>query len=85
MTLIQLHSRHSHGLRRGSGWLAVGDHLLAMPSASPPLPHHLPTHVQADLADAPVRAQGDRYEVVGQNFLDFNPVLETHWAAFDLL
>jgi hypothetical protein len=34
---------------------------------------------------ATVRAvQGDRYEVVEQNFLAFNPVLETHWATFDL-
>jgi CHAP domain/Transglycosylase SLT domain len=34
---------------------------------------------------ATVRAvQGDRYEVVEQNFLDFNPQLETHWATFDL-
>jgi surface antigen len=34
---------------------------------------------------ATVRAvQGDRYEVVEQNFLDFNPQLEPHWATFDL-
>src|SRR5437660_7434766 len=34
---------------------------------------------------ATVRAvQGDRYEVVEQNFLDFNPNLEPHWATFDL-
>jgi hypothetical protein len=32
-----------------------------------------------------VRAvQGYRYEVVEQNFLDFNPNLEPHWATFDL-
>jgi hypothetical protein len=32
-----------------------------------------------------VRAiQGDRYEVVEQNFLDFNPNLEPHWQTFDL-
>jgi hypothetical protein len=32
-----------------------------------------------------VRAvQGDRYEVVEQNFLDFNPNLESHWQTFDL-
>jgi surface antigen len=28
--------------------------------------------------------QGDRYEVVEQNFLDFNPNLESHWQTFDL-
>jgi surface antigen len=34
---------------------------------------------------ATVRAvQGDRYEVVDQNFLDFNPNLEPHWQTFDL-
>jgi surface antigen len=34
---------------------------------------------------ATVRAvQGDRYEVVEQNFLDFSPVIEPHWATFDL-
>jgi len=34
---------------------------------------------------ATVRAvQGDRYEVVEQNFLDFDPNLEPHWATFDL-
>jgi len=34
---------------------------------------------------ATVRAvQGDRYEVVEQNFLGFNPQLEPHWATFDL-
>jgi hypothetical protein len=34
---------------------------------------------------ATVRAvQGDRYEVVEQNFLDFDPALEPHWASFDL-
>jgi hypothetical protein len=34
---------------------------------------------------ATVRAvQGDRYEVVEQNFLDFNPNLEPHWQTFDL-
>ena len=27
--------------------------------------------------------QGDRYEVVEQNFLDFNPQLEPPWATFD--
>jgi hypothetical protein len=32
-----------------------------------------------------VRAvQADRYEVVEQNFLDFNPALEPHWQTFDL-
>jgi hypothetical protein len=32
-----------------------------------------------------VRAvQGDRYEVIEQNFLDFNPALEGHWQTFDL-
>jgi hypothetical protein len=32
-----------------------------------------------------VRAvQGDRYEVIEQNFLDFNPNLEGHWQTFDL-
>jgi len=32
-----------------------------------------------------VRAvQGDRYEVIEQNFLDFNPALEPHWQTFDL-
>jgi surface antigen len=32
-----------------------------------------------------VRAvQGDRYEVAEQNFLDFNPNLESHWRTFDL-
>jgi surface antigen len=29
-------------------------------------------------------AQGDRYEVVEQNFLDFDPNLEPRWATFDL-
>ena len=34
---------------------------------------------------ATVRAvQGDRYEVVEQNFLDFDPALEPHWQTFDL-
>jgi surface antigen len=34
---------------------------------------------------ATVRAvQGDRSEVVEQNFLDFDPNLEPHWAIFDL-
>jgi hypothetical protein len=34
---------------------------------------------------ATVRAvQGDRYEVIEQNFLDFNPNLEPHWQTFDL-
>jgi hypothetical protein len=34
---------------------------------------------------ATVRAvQGDRYEVVEQNFLGFNSQLEPHWATFDL-
>jgi hypothetical protein len=34
---------------------------------------------------ATVRAvQGDRYEVVEQNFLDFSPTIKPHWAAFDL-
>jgi hypothetical protein len=34
---------------------------------------------------ATVRAvQGDRCEVVEQNFLDFDPALESHWATFDL-
>jgi surface antigen len=34
---------------------------------------------------ATVRAvQGDRYEVVEQNFLDFDPALERHWQTFDL-
>jgi CHAP domain/Transglycosylase SLT domain len=34
---------------------------------------------------ATVRAvQGDRYEVVEQNFLDFNPNLQPHWQTFDL-
>jgi hypothetical protein len=34
---------------------------------------------------ATVRAvEGDRYEVVEQNFLDFNPNLEPHWQTFDL-
>ena len=34
---------------------------------------------------ATVRAvQGDRHEVVEQNFLDFNPNLESHWETFDL-
>jgi CHAP domain len=34
---------------------------------------------------ATVRAvQGDRYEVVEQNFLDFSPSIEPHWATFDL-
>jgi hypothetical protein len=28
--------------------------------------------------------EGDRYEVVEQNFLDFNPDLEPHWQTFDL-
>jgi surface antigen len=32
-----------------------------------------------------VRAvQGDRYEVVEQNFLDFNSNIEPHWQTFDL-
>jgi len=34
---------------------------------------------------ATVRAvEGDRYEVIEQNFLDFNPNLEPHWQTFDL-
>jgi hypothetical protein len=34
---------------------------------------------------ATVRAvEGDRYEVVEQNFLDFDPNLELHWQTFDL-
>ena len=34
---------------------------------------------------ATVRAvDGDRYEVVEQNFLDFNPNVEPHWQTFDL-
>lgn len=34
---------------------------------------------------ATVRAvQGDRYEVVEQNFLDFSPSLQRHWQTFDL-
>ena len=34
---------------------------------------------------ATVRAvQGDRYEVVEQNFIDFDPDLEPRWATFDL-
>jgi hypothetical protein len=34
---------------------------------------------------ATVRAvQGDRYEVIEQNFLDFSPALEPHWQTFDL-
>ena len=34
---------------------------------------------------ATVRAvQGDRYEVVEQNFLDFDPAIEPHWRTFDL-
>jgi surface antigen len=34
---------------------------------------------------ATVRAvQADRYEVVEQNFLDFSPTIEPHWATFDL-
>ncbi|HEY4027160.1 MAG TPA: lytic murein transglycosylase [Candidatus Dormibacteraeota bacterium] len=34
---------------------------------------------------ATVRAvQADRYEVIEQNFLDFNPNLEPHWQTFDL-
>jgi Transglycosylase SLT domain/CHAP domain len=34
---------------------------------------------------ATVRAvQGDRYEVIEQNFLDFSPSLEPHWQTFDL-
>jgi len=28
--------------------------------------------------------EGDRYEVVEQNFSDFNPNLEPHWQTFDL-
>ena len=28
--------------------------------------------------------QGDRYEVIEQNFVDFNPNLEPHWQTFDL-
>jgi Transglycosylase SLT domain/CHAP domain len=32
-----------------------------------------------------VRAvEGDRYEVIEQNFFDFNPNLEGHWQTFDL-
>ena len=31
-----------------------------------------------------VAVQPDRYEVVEQNFLDFNPNLEPHWQTFDL-
>ncbi len=26
----------------------------------------------------------DRYEVIEQNFLDFNPNLEPHWQTFDV-
>src|SRR5262245_58819784 len=34
---------------------------------------------------ATVRAvQSDRYEVIEQNFLDFSPTIEPHWATFDL-
>ena len=34
---------------------------------------------------ATVRAvEGDRYEVIEQNFLDFSPTLELHWQTFDL-
>jgi hypothetical protein len=34
---------------------------------------------------ATVRAvQADRYEVVEQNFVDFSPSIEPHWATFDL-
>jgi hypothetical protein len=32
-----------------------------------------------------VRAvQGDRYEVIEQNFLDFSPAVQPHWQTFDL-
>lgn len=31
-----------------------------------------------------VAVQAGRYEVVEQNFLDFNPNLERHWQTFDL-
>jgi surface antigen len=31
-----------------------------------------------------VAVRQDRYEVVEQNFLDFNPNLEPHWQTFDL-
>jgi len=31
-----------------------------------------------------VAVQQDRYEVIEQNFLDFNPNLEPHWQTFDL-
>jgi surface antigen len=34
---------------------------------------------------ATVRAvEGDRYEVIEQNFLDFSPFLQPHWQTFDL-
>ena len=34
---------------------------------------------------ATVRAvQGDRYEVIEQNYLDFSPTIEPHWTTFDL-
>src|SRR5258707_5734880 len=31
-----------------------------------------------------VAVEPDRYEVIEQNFLDFNPNLEPHWQTFDL-
>jgi hypothetical protein len=31
-----------------------------------------------------VAVEPGRYEVVEQNYLDFNPNLEPHWATFDL-
>ena len=31
-----------------------------------------------------VAVEPDRYEVIEQNFLDFNPDLEPHWGTFDL-
>jgi surface antigen len=34
---------------------------------------------------ATVRAvQGDRYEVIEQNFVDFSPSVQPRWATFDL-
>jgi len=34
---------------------------------------------------ATVRAvQGDRYEVIEQNYLDFSPTIEPNWQTFDL-
>jgi hypothetical protein len=31
-----------------------------------------------------VAVEPGRYEVIEQNFLEFNPNLEGHWATFDL-